>query len=237
MPGPGSCRQVLPAAGALELRTRQAQRPAFTRLRRLRLLATGDSMIQIVDSYLMQRLGRRRGSTVRSDAHVGSAISNPRKLDWVRRARGQTSGFKPDVTVVFLGANDGFPLAGAPCCGEAWVATYAKRVAAMMRSYLRGGRSYVYWLTLPTPKRAAFVRIYSRVNSAIRRAARRVGDGVRVIDIARVFTPGGRFRQTITFRGKTINARQADGVHLSTAGASVAATLVIDRLRADHALP
>ncbi|MEA2142638.1 MAG: hypothetical protein QOI64_1068, partial [Solirubrobacteraceae bacterium] len=47
---------------------------------------------------------------------------------------------------------------------------------------------------------------------------------------------GGRFRQTITFRGRTIDARQPDGIHLSFAGASVAATLVIDRLRADGAL-
>lgn len=236
-PGPRACTQVLPASGALTSSTRSARRPRFTRLPRLRLLATGDSMIQIIDSYLMQRVGRRRGATVRSDAHIGSAISKPDMLDWVRKARGQSSGFKPDVTVIFLGANDGFPIAGAQCCDAPLITAYAKRVEAMMRSYLRGGRSYVYWLTLPTPRRAEFVRIYSRVNIAIKRAARRVGGGVRVIDIARVFTPGGRFRQRITFRGKTINARQADGVHLSTAGASVAATLIIDRLRADHALP
>lgn len=237
VPGPSSCTQVLPATGALTFRTRAARRPAFTRLRRLRLLATGDSMIQIVDSYLKQRLGRRRGATVRSDARIGSGVSKPAMLDWVRKAGAQSSSFKPDVTVVFLGANDGFAIGGVPCCEQAWVAAYAKRVEAMMRSYLRGGRSYVYWLTLPTPRRASFVRIYSRVNVAIKRAAERVGGGARVIDVARVFTPGGRFRQSISFRGRTINARQPDGVHLSTAGASVAATLVMDRLRADDALP
>ena len=32
-------------------------------------------------------------------------------------------------------------------------------------------------------------------------------------------------------------ARQPDGVHLSTAVAAVAATLVVDHLRADHAPP
>ena len=38
---------------------------------------------------------------------------------------------RPDVTVVFLGANDGFPFgAGAPCCGAPWVAEYARRAAA-----------------------------------------------------------------------------------------------------------
>lgn len=237
VPDPAACTQTVPPAAPLRFRTRAARRPAFTRLHRLRVLATGDSMIQIVDGHLARRLRHRRGASVRSDAHIGTGISRPDQLDWVRRARAQSAGFKPDVTVVFLGANDGFPLAGVPCCGAGWGAAYARRVEAMMRSYLRGGRSYVYWLTLPAPDRAAFVPIYSRVNSAIEQAARRVGGGVRVIDTARVFTPGGSFRQTITFRGRTINARQPDGIHLSTAGAAVAATLVIDRLRADHALP
>ena len=237
VPGPAPCTQVMPAGAPLTLPTRRSRRPAFTRLHRLRLLATGDSMIQIVDGFLEQRLGRRRGATVRSSAHISTGISKPDMLDWVRKARGQAAGFKPDVTVVFIGANDGFPLGAAKCCAEDWVAAYAERVEAMMRSYLRGGRSYVYWLTLPAPRRAAFARIYSRVNIAIKRAAERVGGGVRVIDIARVFTPGGRFRRRITFRGRTIDARQADGVHLSAAGASVAAGLIVDRLRADRALP
>jgi hypothetical protein len=59
----------------------------------------------------------------------------------------------------------------------------------------------------------------------------------RVIDLVPVFTPGGRFRAIVTFRGRTVSARQEDGVHLSPAGAAIAATLVIDRMRADRALP
>ena len=60
---------------------------------------------------------------------------------------------------------------------------------------------------------------------------------MRVVDLAGVLTPGGRFRQSVTFRGQTVDARQKDGIHLSYGGASVAATLVIDRLRADDVLP
>ena len=237
-----ACVQVVPPTGELRLETRAPRRPALTRSGRLRLLATGDSMIQIVDSHLKSRLGRRRATTVRSDARIGTGISKLAMLDWIRKARGQASGFKPDVTVMFLGANDGFPMktpsgASVACCDAGWVAEYARRVESMMRSYRRGGRSLVYWLTLPTPRRGDFARIYRAANVAIRRAAARVGDGARVIDLVPVFTPGGRFRQTITFRGRTVKARQGDGVHLSSTGASIAATLVIDRLRADRALP
>jgi len=250
VPDPAACVHPLPATGAFMLQTRPAtgsapQSPAPARRHRghgLRLLATGDSMIQTIDGYLTRGLASRRGTSVRSDAHIGTGITRPAELDWPRRARAQAAGFKPDVTVMFLGANDGFDLRSAsgkraPCCGPAWVAAYARRVEAMMRSYLRGGRSRVYWLTLPAPRPSSFARVFPRVNAAIKRAARRVGGGVRVIDLVPVFTPGGEFRQTITFHGQTIDARQPDGIHLSLAGASVAATLVIDRLRADHALP
>ena len=198
-------------------------------------------MIQLVDSFLERRLERRRRTRVRSDARISTGLSKPFVLDWVRKAREQARSVHPDVTAVFIGANDGFPMkarsgARAPCCRAAWTAEYARRVESMMRSYLRGGRSYVYWMTLPAPRRGDLARIYRQVNRAIKRAQARVGRGARVIDLAKVFTPGGRFREHVRFRGKTVDARQRDGVHLSTAGAAIAATLLIDRLRADDAL-
>jgi lysophospholipase L1-like esterase len=239
---PSACTSRFPASGEAALHTRSQRRPLFARLGRLRLLATGDSMIQIIDSYLKQRLAKRRRTKVRSDAHISTGISKPSLLDWVKEAAGQAASWKPDVTVVFIGANDGFAMktpsgARAACCGAAWTAEYARRVRSMMRSYRRGGRSIVYWLLLPTAKRATFAQVFRPVNEAIRHAAGPFGAGVRVIDLVRVFTPGGVFRQTMVFRGKQVNVRQADGVHLSTAGASIAATLVIERLRADHLLP
>ena len=240
--GPDACTQVVPGSGVRQLRTRGPRRPAFTREGHLRLLATGDSMIQIIDSFLKQRLERRRATRVRSDARISTGLSKPFMLDWVKKAREQARSVHPDVTAIFIGANDGFPMktrtgASVPCCGTAWIAEYARRVESMMRSYIRGGRSYVYWMTLPTPRRGDFARIYRAVNKAIKRAAGRAGRGARVIDLVKVFTPGGHFRQYVRFRGKNVNARQGDGVHLSTGGASIAATLLIDRLRADHALP
>ena len=240
--GPLGCTHAYPVSGPRRLLVRAPPGPAFARRGRLRVLATGDSMIQIIDSFLKQRLEGRRGTSVRSDARISTGVSKPFMLNWVGKAREQAQSVHPDVTVMFIGANDGFPMktrsgASVPCCAAGWVAEYARRVESMMRSYLRRGRSMVYWLTLPTPRSEGFGRVYRAVNAAIRRAGTRVGGGVRVIDLVPVFTPGGRFRQYVTFRGRTVKARQADGVHLSTAGASIAATLVIDRLRADRALP
>ena len=79
---------------------------------RLTVLATGDSMIQIIDSYLKQRL-RARGVRVRSDAHISTGISKPGLLDWQAlgpppgRARQAGRGRRCSS-----GANDGFPMGG-----------------------------------------------------------------------------------------------------------------------------
>ena len=200
---------------------------------RLRILATGDSMIQIIDSYLESRAGGR--ARVRSDAHISTGLSKPSALDWQAQARRQAAR-RPDVVVMFIGANDGFPMDGAACCGPAWVAEYARRARRMMRVYARGGRARVLWLLLPTPRSGIFREIFPAVNTALRRAARGLEDDVRIVDLVEVFTPGGRYRDSIEVGGKRVRVRQGDGVHLNTAGASIAANIVLRVLRAERIL-
>jgi hypothetical protein len=202
---------------------------------RLTVLATGDSMIQILDGFLKQRI-ERRGRRVLSDAHISTGISKPFMLDWVRHAQGSAHGVHPDVTVVFLGANDGYPIGGAQCCGRSWVRGYAKRAGRMMGSYARAGAGTVYWLLLPVPGRASFQPVFRAVNAALRIAARSRPGVVRLVDLAKVFTPGGRFRASMRWQGRTQVVRQDDRVHLSVAGASIAATVILRAMRRDGVL-
>jgi lysophospholipase L1-like esterase len=203
------------------------------RSRRLSVLAAGDSMMQILDDDLHRRLAARGPVRVTNDAHISTGISKPFMFDWVAHAKAMAAKLHPDVSVVFLGANDGFGIGDAACCGGVWQARYAKRAGRMMRAYARGGQGTVYWLLLPTPRRPAFRDIYSAVNRALRQAADRFPGVVHVVDLAAVFTPGGRFRQTMTWHGKRVSVRQADGVHLSVTGARIAAEVVIRRMRVD----
>jgi hypothetical protein len=213
-----------------------ATRRVYVRPRHgLRMLATGDSMIEYVDTALMADLGRR-GARVRTDPRVSTGISKPFLLDWPKLARKQASGMRPDVTVIFLGANDGFPFGNVRCCTAAWVDAYAARAARMMSAYSRGGAGLVYWLTLPTPKPAQWRSIYPAVNRALRKAAAGFEGFIRVIDLAKVFTPGGRFRESMMWRGRRVTVRQTDGVHLSPEGARIAASVIESALRQDGAL-
>jgi len=200
---------------------------------RLRILATGDSMIQIVDSFMRERA---RPALLRSDARVSTGISKPSLLDWRAHAREQVAGIHPDVTVMFLGANDGFPMAGADCCGMPWIAEYARRAREMMHTYARGGRGRVYWLLLPAARGGLFRETFPAVNAALRMAADRLEDDVRLVELDEVFTPGGRYRKSMRIGGKRVPVRQRDGVHLNTTGARLAARLVVKGIRRDRML-
>jgi lysophospholipase L1-like esterase len=204
---------------SVALRVRPRQRP-------LRVLAAGDSMMQVLDTTLGDRLPR---AVLHSDTHVSTGITKPSLLNWPAQARRVARAQRPDATVVFLGANDGFGLPGpggaqAPCCSEAWVDAYAARARSMMAAYSRAGAGRVYWLTLPVPRRAAFAQIFTGVNQALKRAAQAFPSTVRIVDLVPVISPGGRFRQAL---------RQADGVHLTPAGDKAAAALVVSAMRRD----
>jgi hypothetical protein len=195
-------------------------------------------MIQIIDGDLQRRLAGRGPISVRSDAHISTGISKPFMFDWIAHARGSARTLHPDVTVMFLGANDGFPMGTrsgrkASCCGGDWVREYARRARRMMRSYARRGAGTVYWLLLPAPRGENFRAVFGPVNRALRAAARSFPGVVHVVDLGATFTPGGHFRQTIRWEGRTVSVRQEDGVHLNVAGASIATTLIIRRMRRD----
>jgi hypothetical protein len=205
-----------------------------------RVVATGDSMIQIVDSFLAKEL-EPKGFTVKSDAHVGTGISKTQQFNWVRRARYLAHHYRPRATVVFIGANEGFPLRWqgkrVNCCSRAWRQAYAARAQSMMRSFERGGASRVYWLTLPAARPRSWNRIYRSVNRALASAAKREGDGVRLLDMGAIFTPSGHFQQTIKRGGRRISVRQSDGIHLNVAGARIAARYVARRMQRDALFP
>jgi hypothetical protein len=117
-----------------------------------------------------------------------------------------------------------------------WIAEYARRAREMMRVYARAGRARVYWLLLPAPREGFFRETFPAVNAGLRLAAQGLEDDVRLIQLDRVFTPGGRYRASMKIDGRRVRVRQSDGIHLNTAGAALAAKLVVTALRQDRML-
>jgi lysophospholipase L1-like esterase len=203
------------------------------------LLVTGDSLAQPLDVQLARRLAGDGVQTVR-DAHLGTGISKAGIVDWGVLSTQQAKERRPDAVVMFMGANEGFAFPGAggkgiECCGPQWAVVYASRARRMMDTYRRTGAARVYWLTLPLPRDARAQAVARAVNAAIAVAAQPFRSQVRVLDMATVFTPDGRYRAAQDVGGRETIVREPDGVHLNDAGANVAMGIVLERLRADFA--
>lgn len=213
-------------------------RPGVPRLLRT-VLVTGDSLAQPLDAKLARAFSRvATGVGVVRDARIGTGISQSDLLDWGRLSVTQVRKRHPDAVVVFMGANEGFPFqSGArtvTCCGPDWAAVYAYRVRRVMNAYRQAGAARVYWLNLPAPRDPARQRISRAVNAAIAVAAEPYRAQVRVLDLASVFTPGGRYRDAMDVDGRRRIVREPDGIHLNDEGASVALEPVLAALRADY---
>lgn len=201
--------------------------------RRARILAAGDSLMQGVDGFLADRLGSR--GRVFRDVNPNTGISKP-GLDWARHAREFTRRVRPDASVIFLGANEGFAIRSASgglvaCCDATWYGEFASRVRSMMVSYSRGGKADVFWLAIPAPRSRERQSLQRTVTSAVLEAAKGL-PRVRVVRLDHVFTPGGVYRDVMTYRGRRVRVRESDGLHLSVEGAEIAAAKVTAALRA-----
>jgi lysophospholipase L1-like esterase len=204
-----------------------------------KLLVTGDSLSTPLDIEIARKLADQgAGVQVTRDPHLATGISNTGLVDWGQLSSSQASEDDPDAVVLFIGANEGYPMPGpngqqVSCCGPAWEAIFQSRVGQMMDNYLSGGVDRVYWLTVPTQRDPARKPIADAVNQAIREAAAPRGGAVRIIDLVPTFTPGDSYRDSIDIDGKQTIVRQSDGIHLNEDGSSVAADLVLEALDRD----
>ncbi len=189
------------------------------------LLATGDSMIQGIDAFLADRLGS--SADVQRQFFPASGLTTPGySTSWLDRSRIQVKELRPVVTVVAIGANDGYPIAGVECCGPAWVAKYARRQRALMKSYLREGKGHLVWLTLPVPQDPERQIVTAAVNRATGAAAKDLSN-LKVLDLNPIFAPDGRYHAVIEHEGRRQTVREPDGIHLNVAGAAIATEAVI----------
>jgi lysophospholipase L1-like esterase len=201
------------------------------------LLVTGDSLSTPLDLEIGRSLADAGVNVVR-EPHLATGISKPDLVDWGKLSTEQVAKDKPDATVVFIGANEGFSMPGpggkdVSCCGPDWAAIFANRVRQMMDTYRQGPAGWVYWLTVPTPRDTDRLPIEDAVNAAVKVAAQPYASQVRVIDTVPVFTPGDRYRDSMDVAGRDEIVRESDGIHLNQAGSSIAADLVLAALRRD----
>jgi hypothetical protein len=195
------------------------------------LLATGDSTMEGVESFLSDDLERE--ANVVSDVRPGAYLSGSN--DWAPIASAQAAKLHPVTTVLSIGANEGLPVAAPDdsvhnCCDAGWVQEYARRLRAIMLTYARNGLGRVFVLTIAAPRDSRRAPITAAVNDAIVLAGEGLA-GVHVLRMDLLFSPDG-YSPAIHYGGEDVDVREADGVHLNVAGQAIEARVVADALHA-----
>lgn len=200
------------------------------------VLVTGDSMSMPLDAEIARALADDGIEVVR-DPHVGTGLSITGIVDWGRLSTRQVEKDTPEAVIMFVGANEGFPLRYAgrevQCCSPEWAAAYATRARTLMNNYRQGGAARVYWLLLPAPRDERRQEISNTVNAAITAAAAPYLAHVRVLDMPAIFTPGFEYSDAIDVDGRETLVREEDGIHLNDEGSAIAAEEVLERMRQD----
>ena len=220
-------RPLIAAALALALPTLAQDTPKPDRVAFL-----GDSMMKLLGHQGNRELGKLpQAEVVTNFASLGSGLARLDAFDWMAKFEAVMAEQKPDIAIVAIGANDKQPMQtdgqivrpGDP----AWNAEYNRRVGQAMDILIRGGVRRIVWLELPDMKDTAHQADADEINAAFKAQAESRPEVVYFqIRLFLSRKPGEFTKFRIDPRGRPIDLRDADGIHLTRAGAD----LVVEKL-------
>jgi len=198
----------------------------------LRVLEIGDSLgIDLGDQLRVLLDAHGMARTV--VASVGdSGLSNISYYDWPAHLATLLATVRPQLVVVFIGANDdqGLSLDGAASVPgtPAWVAGYAGRVDEVVSEATNAGAGVV-WVGMP-PMASPDLDTAMQLEDAIYQRETAAAPGALYVPSTPVLgNPSGLFEITgVDAAGQAVTFRTPDGVHLTPAGAGLLAHSVVD---------
>jgi uncharacterized protein len=204
----------------------------------LRLLVAGDSMTEFMGPSLYNQAGNK--VTGATQTKYGTGLVRPDFFDWSIYAKQLIAQQKPEAVVVMMGGNDGQGITLAngqvlPDGTDAWAKEYQRRVQVVMKILSNGGKTRVYWVSMPVPRSQQLATDYHLIDIAIHNAALTV-PGTKYIDIQGQLSNNGQYSDYLQINGQTVLARTRDGIHLSQDGANYAASLILKVLNQDWKL-
>ena len=230
---------ALPAASApaVPTLTPLAERAARGQLR---IGVFGDSMADGLWTGLYREMRGQPGVTVTKFSEVSTGLSRYDYVDIQAKTARQIAEDPVDVAVILFGTNDaqGISIDGEihDFGTEGWKAAYAKRVDDLV-AMLRGQNVAVYWVGLPTMKRASFDAKMTLINEVV--SARMAALGVPYLETETITqNDEGEYDAYLpeTGTGRRRLMRANDGIHMSMAGYLRITEPVAARLKRDAGL-
>jgi hypothetical protein len=190
----------------------------------LKVWLAGDSLMGNIAESFAAHVNGNPLFKVSTNFRIGTGLARPDVYNWPGAISQEMSSVNPDVVVLFFGANDDQDLHADghqySLQSDPWQAEYARRVNQVMDLSANGGRQ-VLWLGIPAVRRPRLNKTKDLINNIIRAAAPK-HPGVNYVDTGPlVDDAGGGFSTYLSdSNGKSVAVREADGIHLTAAGAN-----------------
>lgn len=190
----------------------------------LRVWIGGDSLWESAGPALARLLEATGVVEATVDVRYSSGLTRPDYLDWHARATDALERHDPEVVLFLVGANDSQPLVHDGITHQprtdGFAEVYATRTDALMRLLADDGRQVV-WVGLPVMRSPDFDQRMQHLDQVHAASAARVA---RVDHVAtrRLFSDAdGAYAASLADSDGVVRImRGADGVHLSTHGAT-----------------
>jgi hypothetical protein len=198
------------------------------------VLVVGDSLGIDLGWQLEDHLGAAAATTL--DAVGDTGLANVSYYDWPTHLGAELASLHPSVVVVFVGANDDQGLyvgpTPVPPGSAVWDAAYAQRVHQMLIE-ATAAEARVVWVGMPPMAAPGLNTFVAHIDGIFEHQVARARGALYVNSAAVLGTPTGGYQASGGPRGEVL--RTPDGVHLTSARASLLAAAVISA--ADHRWP
>jgi hypothetical protein len=198
----------------------------------LRVLEIGDSLGIDFGDQLQSQLDAT-GMAQTTVASLGdTGLANVSFYDWPAQLATLLVADRPQIVMVFIGANDDQGLsvdgtAAAPGTAS-WAAAYAQRVDdVILESMTTGAR--VVWIGMPPMQNSDLNAAMERQNMIYEEESARFPGTLYISSSPVLGTSSGLFQFTgVGLSGQPVTLRTPDGVHLTPVGSALLAHTVIE---------
>jgi hypothetical protein len=191
----------------------------------LKVWLAGDSLMGTIAESFIDKTGGNALINAGSDFRIGTGLARPDVYDWPGAIAHEVATAKPDVVILVFGANDDQDIEAdghrLSLQSTEWQQEYAKRVNQILDETADGVRQ-VIWLGLPAVRRPRLNQTKDYINDAVKGALPK-HPNVSYVDLGPLLDgPGNSFTTYLTTAGgNAVTVREADGIHITKAGADL----------------
>lgn len=202
-------------------------------LGKCKILLIGDSLGNNLAYGMIGQLSKEPTLTFVRKAKASTGLSNAWFYNWHNNLATFLKAEKPNLVVVFLGANDRQNYVvnnqvqnfGT----EAWKKTYRSNVTKIATASTKAG-AYVLWVGMPIMKPYNYAKGITTIDEQFAMAVPLVPGATYLGTRAFTADAKGAYREGAIVNGKYAQLRGKDGIHFTTMGQEVMATHVINNI-------